>query len=60
MGFLASTQPRVTFGVVGFRLNKRIEPFSTQYCCAQPNLPDQRSHYGNSDRIAVAIAMNLS
>ncbi len=28
----------VTFGVVGFRLNNQIEPFSTQYCVAQPNL----------------------
>ncbi|REJ57137.1 MAG: hypothetical protein DWQ51_03150 [Microcystis wesenbergii TW10] len=27
----------LTFGFVGFRLNKRIELFSTQYCCAQPN-----------------------
>jgi len=32
------SQQRVTFGVVGFRLNNRIEPFSTQYCFAQPNL----------------------
>lgn len=28
----------VTFGVVGFRLNNQIEPFSTQYCFARPNL----------------------
>ncbi|WP_170915371.1 hypothetical protein RVR34_22180 [Microcystis aeruginosa FBCC-A68] len=46
--------------MVGFRLNKRLELFSTQYCCAQPNLRAMGSHYGNSDRNSNAIAMNLS
>ncbi|WP_170863973.1 hypothetical protein [Microcystis aeruginosa] len=45
------TQPRVTFGVVGFRFFKRIDLFSTQYCFAQPNLR------GDGDRYeAMAIA----
>ncbi|REJ56931.1 MAG: hypothetical protein DWQ58_05895 [Microcystis aeruginosa TA09] len=41
------TQPRVTFGAVGFRFFKGIELFSTQYCFAQPNLR------GNGDRTTV-------
>ncbi|TRV46854.1 MAG: hypothetical protein EWV53_14280 [Microcystis panniformis Mp_MB_F_20051200_S9] len=43
------TQLRITVGVVGFRFFNRIEPFSTPYCFAQPNLGGRKPRLTRSN-----------